>query len=302
MNKINWLFVAATVVGLAAAFAYPTGAQFSPGGGGGTPGGSDTQVQFNDVGAFGGNSAFTFAKSSGLLKSTSLAIGGATPGTDALAVTGTASISGRIQNSGVSFSPTIDLGNVYTGLALFERIDTTGGRVGVGYDGIISGLFIASSGSVQWSSLTTNPAASLDLFLRRDAANTLAQRNGTNAQSGCTYNTFTNSSNGEKFCIDWITNTNVATIGAQANGTGVVRPVSIVGAGIEFGISNLTLTNGAVGMAKITASGSAPGAGGAKLELVCGTVPGSAKLVIAAGTSATVVTVVDNIGAGVTGC
>src|ERR1019366_5612614 len=30
------------------------------GGGGGTPGGSDTQVQFNDGGVFGGNAGFTF--------------------------------------------------------------------------------------------------------------------------------------------------------------------------------------------------------------------------------------------------
>ena len=35
------------------------------GGGGGTPGGSDTQVQFNDGGSFGGNSAFTFNKTTG---------------------------------------------------------------------------------------------------------------------------------------------------------------------------------------------------------------------------------------------
>lgn len=32
------------------------------GGGGGTPGGADTQIQFNDSGAFGGDSAFTFDK------------------------------------------------------------------------------------------------------------------------------------------------------------------------------------------------------------------------------------------------
>lgn len=37
------------------------------GGGGGTPGGSDTQVQFNDGGAFGGDSGFTFTKASDLL-------------------------------------------------------------------------------------------------------------------------------------------------------------------------------------------------------------------------------------------
>ena len=71
---------------------------------------------------------------------------------------------------------------------------------------------------------------------------------------------------------------------------------------MAVGASSLTLTTGAVGMSKMTASASAPGAGGGKLELVCGTNAGTAKLVIAAGTSATVVTVADNIGAGVSGC
>jgi hypothetical protein len=46
-------------------------------GGGGTPGGSDTQIQFNDGGAFGGNSALTFNKTTGqinrLLTATDLA-------------------------------------------------------------------------------------------------------------------------------------------------------------------------------------------------------------------------------------
>lgn len=36
------------------------------GGGGGTPGGSDTQIQFNDGGSFGGNSAAIFQKTTGL--------------------------------------------------------------------------------------------------------------------------------------------------------------------------------------------------------------------------------------------
>ena len=45
------------------------GTNWSPGsgGGGGTPGGSNTQVQFNDSGSFGGNSAFTFTKATGAL-------------------------------------------------------------------------------------------------------------------------------------------------------------------------------------------------------------------------------------------
>lgn len=66
--------------------------------------------------------------------------------------------------------------------------------------------------------------------------------------------------------------------------------------------ASLTLTTGAIGMGKMTASASAPGAAGGKLELVCGTNSGTAKLIMAAGTSGTAVTIIDNVGAGVTGC
>lgn len=64
----------------------------------------------------------------------------------------------------------------------------------------------------------------------------------------------------------------------------------------------LTLSAGETGIAKITASGTAPGAAGGKLALVCGTNAGTAKLIAYAGTSTTPVTVIDNIGSGVTGC
>ncbi len=49
-------------------FAASLSAQYVPpgGGSGGTPGGSNTQVQFNDSSAFGGNSGFTFDKSTGI--------------------------------------------------------------------------------------------------------------------------------------------------------------------------------------------------------------------------------------------
>lgn len=74
------------------------------------------------------------------------------------------------------------------------------------------------------------------------------------------------------------------------------------GYGMFGSATPLTLTAGAIGMSKITASGSAPGAAGGKLELVCGTLSGTAKLVMSGGTSATATTIVDNVGAGVTGC
>lgn len=71
---------------------------------------------------------------------------------------------------------------------------------------------------------------------------------------------------------------------------------------LALGSTALTVPAGGLGMAKITADGAAPGAGGAKLQLVCGTNAGTAKLVISAGTSATTITITDNIGAGVSGC
>ena len=43
---------------------------FSAGGGGGTPGGSNTQVQFNDGGAFAGNAGMTFNKTTGVFTAT----------------------------------------------------------------------------------------------------------------------------------------------------------------------------------------------------------------------------------------
>ena len=73
--------------------------------------------------------------------------------------------------------------------------------------------------------------------------------------------------------------------------------------GLQVGSSTLlTLAQGEVGLPKITASGSAPGASGLKFEAVCGTNAGSAKIITYAGTSTTPVTVVDNVGSGVTGC
>jgi FMN-dependent NADH-azoreductase len=49
---------------------------------------------------------------------------------------------------------------------------------------------------------------------------------------------------------------------------------------------------------KVTPSGTAPGAGLVKLEVVAGTNAGTAKLIIYAGTSATPLTIIDNVGSG----
>lgn len=77
-----------------------------------------------------------------------------------------------------------------------------------------------------------------DVFLCRDAANTLGQRNGTNAQQFSVYGTYTDASNYER--IDFMAGTAPVILTNQA-GTGVARSLSIGTVGAQ-GI-NLTTTN-----------------------------------------------------------
>jgi hypothetical protein len=76
----------------------------------------------------------------------------------------------------------------------------------------------ASNGPLYWS----------DLQIHRDAANTLAQRNATNAQTFRVYNTFTDASNYERGFMRW--NANVLQIGNESAGTGVARNVILLSA------------------------------------------------------------------------
>lgn len=86
------------------------------------------------------------------------------------------------------------------------------------------GLSLASTGILCWTSV--NPWDSADLILARDAANTLAQRNGTNAQTFRVYNTFTSSTNYELGKLEW--NSNVFRIGTEkGSGGGTARTVEV---------------------------------------------------------------------------
>lgn len=69
----------------------------------------------------------------------------------------------------------------------------------------------------------------------------------------------------------------VTTLGATAQATGA---------------------SGELAMAKISASGTAPGAGFGKMEWVAGTTAGTCKLIAYAGTSTTPTTIIDNVGGG----
>jgi len=78
-----------------------------------------------------------------------------------------------------------------------------------------------------------------DTILVRDgAANTLALRNGTNAQTFRAYNTFTDASNYERGKMEWASN--VLRIGTEKLGTGLARALELQ----TDGVTRLTIATG----------------------------------------------------------
>ena len=79
----------------------------------------------------------------------------------------------------------------------------------------------SSDGAFGFSSGSIAGQQSTDVFLRRGAANTLAQRNGTNAQTSWLFNTYTNDSNYERLSTTWTSN--VCYTKPENAGTGSAR-------------------------------------------------------------------------------
>jgi hypothetical protein len=153
MRRFNpWLIGA--LFGALIGIAHAQNSTFFPsGGGGGSPGGTNTQVQFNNSGAFGGDSGFTYAGS-----------GNAT-------LSGTLTLSKNGTAGAPSLFWSVDSSGLY-------RDDTVGGLTLVGagaafhFAGSPNPQFIQSSSSqVTWtpSSITQPP----DTFLSRAAAASL---------------------------------------------------------------------------------------------------------------------------------
>jgi hypothetical protein len=88
-----------------------------------------------------------------------------------------------------------------------------------------TGFMLASTYSVTWSPNSTNTNTP-DLILQRDAAGTLSQRNGTNAQTFRLENTFTSTTNREYFQQSWVSNEmQMGTAVGSAGGS--IRDISI---------------------------------------------------------------------------
>jgi hypothetical protein len=88
-----------------------------------------------------------------------------------------------------------------------------------------------STGIVGWTA--GNAWDSDDLVIRRDTANTLAQRNGTNAQTYRLYNTFTSATNFERLNFRWTTNEAIIDTEAGSGG-GTLRGLKIGSAGTSL--------------------------------------------------------------------
>ena len=80
-----------------------------------------------------------------------------------------------------------------------------------------------TTGFIQWNN---------ELFLYRDAAGILAQRNGFSPQTFRVYNTYTDASNYERGVFDFRTTTNTLRIGTELSGTGQARPIEFVTGGV----------------------------------------------------------------------
>lgn len=90
-------------------------------------------------------------------------------------------------------------------------------------------------------------------------------------------------------------NSNEAQIGTEAGGTGTLRRTALIGAGVDVQVGDVAQQ---FDLQKITASATTPGAGVAGLHIRAGTNAGTCRVTVNAGTSATEVTIIDNVGGG----
>jgi hypothetical protein len=128
---------------------------------------------------------------------------------------------------------------------LFQDMQVGGSsRYAVGKAGT---ALVVSTGYFGWGSTTATSTP--DVLLHRDAANTLAQRNGANAQTFRLYNTFTDASNFERFSINWASNE--CRIATNNGGTGSNRSILLR----TDGIGELRFQTNSADRWKIDASG-----------------------------------------------
>jgi hypothetical protein len=223
-----------------------------------SPGGTNTQVQFNDAGVFNGDGGLTYVKGTTTLTVTNHTVtglltaragtGGGTPSVK-LGANG-ASIYGDTSGQ-IGFNTAAN-----TGLGAMLLSDTT--------------LRLDRDMLLAWSS-GTNQSGLVDLIARREAAGVMSLRNGASAQTLQVYNYYSDAANFENAKFGWTGNT--LEIGSEKQGTGITRLVKFVGSEYSFtsdGAQQFAVQNGSAsavnywsaqgaatgGMAKLQATGS----------------------------------------------
>ena len=205
----------------------------------------------------------------GAAKATSLALGGATIGSDALAVTGSVSAGAVVATSLALGGATIGsnalsvTGQVQTNAAILTSQAATGSRtqlvfgnstinsgIGFPYSNVMTFVHAGTEYFFLFGNnlcLQSGIGLSFDInshtVLIRDGVDyIMAQANGANPNTFRVYNTSTSSNvNFERGAFGWTDTANVLTIGTQMGGTGVARNMQFVIGGstkADFGIAN----------------------------------------------------------------
>lgn len=206
--------------------------------GGGAPGGSTTQLQYNNAGAFGGTSGITTT-------GTELTIASGTKTADApvlnitqtwnnAAVTFTGLKANVTDTASNSASLLMDLqvgGSSKFKIRKNGQVDFLYGlyspQVSL-WESYAAAINLNGTSQLTWASGVPT-IGSYDLALARDAANTLAQRNGTNAQTLRVYGTYTSSTSYER--VDLKSSSSVFYLQPEkGSGGGTLRPL-VVGHG-----------------------------------------------------------------------
>jgi hypothetical protein len=124
---------------------------------------------------------------------------------------------GFLGNAGIWIGPSTALAGLeyYSGSIIFKSGSYYPFYLGNNFE-----VHLPANGLFGWTAVNNNPyGTSADLSLFRDAADTLAQRRGANAQTSRIYGTFTDVNNYRRLAIA-MTNGGVASIAPQGLGTG----------------------------------------------------------------------------------
>jgi plastocyanin len=141
------------------------------GGGGSTPGGTNTQVQFNDAGSFAGNAGFTFDKTTGRFSASILSVTGnanvGNLGTAGL-ITATGNITGgNLTTAGVlSVTGNANVGNIGAAAGVFTTVAgtlTTAAQGNITSVGTLTSLVV--TGNISSGNANLGNAATANYFI-----------------------------------------------------------------------------------------------------------------------------------------